>query len=241
MRPVLTPWGGSGGCAHAKLGETALRLWNSLGDAVDVNYKYEDLQGWWTEDDCFVISHRTAGVVSFHCSDSPDGDCGAVLRSMGEVAGRVLDRRRALIRGREEVGTSRRRAQSTDSARSGSLMQHGWLKKKRNKFPAVLQDRYFALVADGDAYALKYWVTEPDGDEDPPIGVIDMSRVESISVCQRDVLLQAFQSNKQRSRPYLLRAKTISDRDRWHAALQEAHRTAPEPGDGVRSFDEEDR
>ncbi len=217
------------------MGEVALRLWNSLGDTVDVTYKFEDLQGWWTEDDCFVISHQAAGLVHFQCDD-----CGAVLRAMTEVAGRVLDRRRAQIRGREEVGTSRRRAQSTDSTRSGSLLQQGWLKKKRNKFPAVLQDRYFALVADGDAYALKYWVTEPEGDEDLPIGVIDMSRVEKISVCQRDVLLQAFQSNKQRSRPYLLRAKTISDRDRWHAALQEAHRTAPDQSNGVRAFDEED-
>ena len=67
-----------------------------------------------------------------------------------------------------------------------------------------------------------------------------MSRVEKISVCPRDVLPQAFQSNKQRSRPYLLRAKTISDRDSWHAAQQEAHRMAPDRSNGVRAFDEED-
>merc|ERR1711959_601696 len=125
------------------------------------------------------------------------------------------------------------------STRSGSLLQHGWLKKKRNKFPAVLQDLYFALVADGDAYALKYWVTEPGGDEDPPMEAIDMSRVKTISVYQRDVLLQAFQFNKQRSQPYLLRAKTFSDRDRWQTALQEAHRTSPEQSDGVRALDQD--
>lgn len=211
----------AGGASQRQLGEGALRVWNAMGDAIVAQYRYEEFKGCWIEDEHFVIvlDGEEDTKVRSKCQDN-----GQVLQSMTEVMESVLTHRQARLNDREE-GSQKHLALEQEPSGKALLEQHGWLKKKRYKFPQILQDRYFSLAKDGGKLVLKYWEVEPFFGEEP-LGVIDMSTVTEIEDRKPYIALTANQVNKARTRPFELYTKNPSLHARWVAALRAAREGA---------------
>lgn len=112
-------------------------------------------------------------------------------------------------------------AAGTSAGAGGTTVIRGWLAKQRGKIPQVMQRRFFVLSERGAARTLRYYTGDDNGARE--LGSVDLAAFrlleDASSHEHRRIVFTAFQSNKQRTRTFVLVAETQGDFTAWMHAL----------------------
>ena len=211
-----------------------LRLWNLTGSDVLNHCSFEEVEGWWCEDDVVVVVVRKPKGVEELVLKTKDPS--AVANALSRMVDAMLDSRQVALAARDPPP-------SEVQQRLGAppILEHvheGWLKKRRNKFPYTLQDRYFVCQKEGEAgleeYVLKYYLTRPrpppSHERDGPLGAIKLTEVELLSTRSKGgddlkIVFRAWQINKMRERRWVLLCPNKDEKERWGNALRQCMQT----------------